>query len=86
MVTQWCQGGDKSQECGVEQSRVSVSALSGAADLVYLSSACDYKLSHFDGSSHAPHKGISYSSHNAVIDILEPVGRYGDNSTVPFSS
>lgn len=70
----------------MEQGRVSVSTLSGAADLVYLSSARDYKRSHFDGSSHAPHKVISYSSHNAVSDILEPVGRYGDDSTVPFRS
>lgn len=86
VVTQWCQWGDKSQECGVEQSRVSVSNLSGAAALVYLSSACDYKWSQFDGSSHAPHRDISYSSHNAVIDILEPVGCDGDDSTVPISS
>lgn len=69
----------------MEQARVSVSTLSGAADLVYLSSACDYKRSHSDGSSRASHKDISYSSHNAVIDILEPVGRYGEDSTAPFS-
>lgn len=77
--------GDKSQECGAERSRASVSA-SGVAALVYLSSACDYKWSQFDGSSHAPHKDIPYSSHNAVIDVLEPVGRHGDDSTVPISS
>lgn len=86
VVTQWCQWGDKSQECGMEQGRVSVSTLSGVAALVYLSSACDCKWSQFDGSSHAPHKDISYSSHNAVIDVLEPAGRYGDDSTVPISS
>lgn len=81
----WCQRGDKSQECGVEQSRVSVSTLSAAAAPLYLSSACDYKWSQFDGSSHAAHGDISYSSHNAVIDILEPVGRHGDDSTAPIS-
>lgn len=85
-MTQWCQRGDKSQGCGVGQSWVSVSALSEAAALVYLSSACNYKWSQFDGSSNAPHRDISYSSHNAVIDVLEPVGRYGDDSTVPISS
>lgn len=70
--------------CG--RSRVSVSTLSGAAAWVYLSSACNYKWSQFDGSSHAPHRDISYSSHNAVIDVLEPVGRHRHDSTGPISS
>lgn len=71
----------RAKQCGV-----SVSTLSGAASLVYLSSACDYKWSQFDGSSHALHGDISYSSHNAVIDISEPVVLHGDDSTVSISS
>lgn len=70
----------------LERSRVSISTLSEAAALVYLSSACNYKWSQFDGWSHAPHRNISYPSHNAVIDVLESVERFGDDSTVPISS
>lgn len=69
----------------LEQSQVSVSTLSEAAALVYLFCACNYKWSQFDGSSHAPHRAISYPSHNAVIDVLESVGHFGDDSTVPIS-
>lgn len=53
-------GGDKSQDCGVEPGRVSVSTLSGAAALDYLSSAWDHKWSQFDGSGHILHRDISF--------------------------
>jgi len=87
-MTQWCQRqrGDKSRGCGVEWRRVFVSTLSGVAALHYLSAACNHKWSQFDGSNHASLRDISYSSHNAVIDILEPAGCNADDSTLPISS
>lgn len=57
----------------------------GATDPVYLFSACDRNWSHFDDLSHAPPKDISYSIHNAVVDILELVGRCDDDNTLPLS-
>lgn len=43
-------------------------------------------VDHTDGSSHTPHKDVSYSSHNAVTVVLEPVGGLGDDGPLPISS